>query len=79
MAELLHSLEARGLITGSAPDTPGPTQLTVEGAALHAHLADAVTTVTKRLHADLDPDDLTTAHRVLAEVTNRANRLRDEL
>ena len=28
VAELFHDLEARGLITGSAPDGPGPTQLT---------------------------------------------------
>jgi hypothetical protein len=35
--------------------------------------------VTRRLYADLDPDDLATAHRVLIEVTERANRLRDEL
>jgi DNA-binding MarR family transcriptional regulator len=79
VAELLHSLDARGLITGGAPDDLGPTQLTAEGAALHARLADAVTTVTRRLYADLDPDDLATAHRVLVEVTERANRLRDEL
>ncbi|HZD70147.1 MAG TPA: MarR family transcriptional regulator [Actinomycetes bacterium] len=78
VAELFHSLEARGLVTGSAPDGPGPTQLTPEGAALHADLADAVAGLTKRLYADLNPDDLATAHRVLVEVTERANRLRDE-
>jgi DNA-binding MarR family transcriptional regulator len=78
VAELLHGLEARGLVTGSAPDGPGPTQLTAEGAALNAKLADAVAAVTRRLYADLDPDDLATAHRVLVEVTQRANRLRDE-
>src|SRR5512133_2670595 len=42
VAELLHGLEARGLVTGSAADSPGPTQLTPEGAALHARLAEAV-------------------------------------
>jgi len=78
VAELFHSLEARGLVTGSAPDGPGPTQLTPEGAALNAKLADAVAALTKRLYADLDPDDLATAHRVLVEVTERANRLRDQ-
>jgi DNA-binding MarR family transcriptional regulator len=78
VAELFHDLEARGLVTGSAPDGPGPTQLTAEGAALNAKLADAVAARTKRLYADLDPDDLATAHRVLVEVTQRANRLRDE-
>jgi hypothetical protein len=57
---------------------PRPTQLTPEGAALNAKLADAVAALTRRLYADLDPDDLATAHRVLVEVTERANRLRDE-
>lgn len=78
VAELFHSLEARGLVTGSAPDGPGPTQLTPEGAALNAKLADAVAALTKRLYADLNPDELATAHRVLVEVTERANRLRDQ-
>ena len=78
VAGLFEGLEARGLVTGSAPDGPGPTRLTPEGAALNAKLADAVAAITGRLYAGLDPDDLATAHRVLAEVTERANRLRDE-
>ena len=60
------------------PDGPGPIQLTPEGAALHARLADAVANLTQRLYADLDPDDLATAHRVLVEITQRANRLRGQ-
>jgi DNA-binding MarR family transcriptional regulator len=78
VAELFRDLEASGLVTGSAPDGPGPTQLTPAGAALNAKLADAVAAQTKRLYADLDPDDLATAHRVLVEITQRANRLRDQ-
>jgi DNA-binding MarR family transcriptional regulator len=78
VAELFRGLEARGLVAGGAPDGPGPTQLTPEGAALNAQLTDAVAAATKRLYAGLDPDDLATAHRVLAEVTERANRLRGE-
>jgi DNA-binding MarR family transcriptional regulator len=78
VAELFHGLEASGLVTGSAPDGPGPTRLTPEGAALNAQLTDAVAALTKRLYVDLDPDDLATAHRVLVEVTERARRLRDE-
>jgi DNA-binding MarR family transcriptional regulator len=78
VAELLRGLEARGLVTGSDPDGSGPAQLTAEGAALHARLADAVAALTRRLYADLDPDDLATAHRVLVEVTERARRLRDQ-
>jgi hypothetical protein len=52
--------------------------LSPPGAALNAKLADAVAALTKRLYADLDPDDLATAHRVLVRVTERARRLRDE-
>jgi hypothetical protein len=43
---------------------------------MNAQLANAVT---MRLYADLDPGELETAHRVLAEVTERARRLRQEL
>jgi DNA-binding MarR family transcriptional regulator len=78
VAELFRGLEARGLVTGSDPDGPGPAQLTPEGAALNAKLADAIAALTKRLYADLDPDDLATAHRVLVEITQRANRLRNQ-
>lgn len=79
VAGLYCGLEARGMITGSDPDGPGPTELTAAGAALHTSAAAAVTTVTRRLYTDLDPNDLATAHRVLAEVTERANRLWHEL
>lgn len=79
VAEVFRGLEANALVSGSAPDGPGPTRLTTEGAALYARLADAVATVTKRLYADFDPDDLATAHRVLTQVVERANRLRGEL
>lgn len=34
--------------------------------------------LTGRLYAGLDPDDLATAHRVLAAVTQRANELRNQ-
>jgi DNA-binding MarR family transcriptional regulator len=78
VAELFRSLEARGLVTGSAPDGPGPTQLTPDGVALNGKLADASAALTERLYADLNPDDLATAHRVLVEVTQRATRLRDQ-
>ena len=78
VAELFRDLEARGLVTGSAADGPGPTQLTPDGATLHARLADAVADLTRRLYADLDPDDLATAHRVLVTVTERASHLRGQ-
>jgi DNA-binding MarR family transcriptional regulator len=76
---LVAGLEARGLITGGQPGRPGPIQLSGSGAALLSELAERVKAVTARLYADFDPDDLATAHRVLAEVTERANRLRHEL
>jgi DNA-binding MarR family transcriptional regulator len=78
LAELFRDLEARGLVTGSDPDGPGPVQLTPEGAALNAQLGEAVAAQSQRLYAGIDPDDLATAHRVLVEVTERANRLRNQ-
>jgi len=78
VAGLLHGLEAKGLVADSAADGPGSTQLTPEGAALHARLAEAVGSVTRRVYAGLDPDDLATTHRVLVEITERARRLRDQ-
>jgi DNA-binding MarR family transcriptional regulator len=77
LAELFRDLEARGLVTGSDPDGPGPVQLTPEGAALNAKLGEAVAAQSQRLYAGIDPGDLATAHRVLVEVTERANRLRN--
>jgi DNA-binding MarR family transcriptional regulator len=76
VAELFGSLEASGLVTGSDRDGPGPAQLTADGDALNAKLAQAVAATTQRLYAGLDPGDLATTHRVLAELTERANRLR---
>jgi DNA-binding MarR family transcriptional regulator len=78
VADLLGGLEARGLVSGTAHDDPGPARLTTEGAALHAELAEAITPTTTQLYADMDPADLTTARRVLLEVTERAERLRQE-
>jgi hypothetical protein len=78
VAQLLRGLEARRLVTGSAADGPGPTNLTPDGAALDASLAGEVGTVTRRAFADIDPGDLATTHRVLIEFTERARRLRDQ-
>lgn len=76
---LLNGLEARGLVTSSDADSAGPTALTPTGAALHTRAAEAVTTVTRRLYADLDPADLAVAHNVLSTVTQRARQLREEV
>ena len=72
-AGLVQSLKERGLITA------GPVQLTEAGAELHAKLSEAVGAIAPRLYGGLDPADLATTHRVLVEVTERANRLRDAL
>jgi DNA-binding MarR family transcriptional regulator len=79
VADLLAGLAARGLVTGVAPDGPGPAELTAEGTALHATLTAAIGPTTRQLYAGFDPDDLATAHRVLADVVERAGRLRAEL
>ncbi|HEY9524366.1 MAG TPA: MarR family transcriptional regulator [Thermopolyspora sp.] len=78
-AELLSGLEARGFISASAPDAPGPVELTPQGAAEYARLTKTVGAATTKLYADFDSADLTTAHRVLTQVIERAQRLRDEL
>jgi DNA-binding MarR family transcriptional regulator len=79
VAELLAGLAAKGLVSGVAPDGPGPAELTPEGAALHTRLAEVVTPATQRLYAGFAAEDLATAHRVLTSVVERADRLRAEL
>jgi DNA-binding MarR family transcriptional regulator len=74
--DLLAGLEAEGLITGFSLGSPGPSQLTDKGSALHGQLAEAVAPITEQLFADFDADDLATAHRVLMLLIDRANRLR---
>jgi DNA-binding MarR family transcriptional regulator len=79
VADLLARLEAQGLVAGTAPDVPGPARLTAEGTARHTRLAEAVAPRTRQLFAGFDPDDLATAHRVLAQVVERADHLAAEL
>ncbi|MFC4592103.1 MarR family winged helix-turn-helix transcriptional regulator [Sphaerisporangium corydalis] len=79
VAALLGGLEAAGLVRGSSPDGAGPVELTGEGADLFARLAGTVAPATRSLYAGIDPDDLATAHRVLAQVVERAGHLRATL
>ncbi len=79
IAELLAGLQARGLITGSAMGEPGPAQLTPEGIAMHATLAGTVAPVSGQVFADFAPGDLATARRVLDQVIDQANRLRQDI
>ena len=76
---LLAGLEARGLADGTAPDGPGPAQLTDAGRETLGRLGQTVAAVTARLYGAMDQDDLVTARRVLAEVVERANGLSREL
>jgi DNA-binding MarR family transcriptional regulator len=78
-AALLAGLEAKGLVSGSPEDGQGPVQLTAEGAALFAMLAEAIAPVTARLYNGIDPGDLAVAHEVLAQVTERAGHLTQEM
>jgi hypothetical protein len=74
VAALYGKLTAQGLVT---EDTP--IRLTDTGTARYAELLAAVTVVTKQLYSEFARDDLATAHRVLEEVTGRAQQLRAEL
>lgn len=74
IAALLDGLQRRGLITGD-----GSITLTDAGTGLHTSLAAAVQRATSQLYAGLDANDLAVAHQVLAEITQRASQLRQEL
>lgn len=75
VAELLAGLEERGHATGTAQDSPGPARATPEGSALLARLSEAAAPAIRALYSGLDPADLAVAHRVLIEVTGRADEL----
>jgi hypothetical protein len=78
-ADLLAGLERRGLATGTARDGGVPARITADGTAELTRLAELTSPATRRVFADFDPEDLTTAHRVLAEVTRRADQFRADL
>lgn len=67
---LLSGLEERGVIS-----TTGGVTLTGEGAELFARMGTVTRSSTAGLFAGFDPADLDVAHRVLAELTERANAL----
>jgi DNA-binding MarR family transcriptional regulator len=48
-------------------------RLTADGQALFQRISDGIRRIAERLYGDLPPEDLATAHRVLATVTQRAN------
>jgi hypothetical protein len=79
VAALLAGLEADALITGSAPDGPGPVQLTDRGIARHAELAALIVPATTQVFAGLDPTDLAVTHRVLLQLTEQAEQVRSSM
>ncbi|NUT06920.1 MAG: hypothetical protein HOV76_25925 [Hamadaea sp.] len=77
-AELLAGLEEAGLAEGTAR-AAGPARITATGTAVLARLTELTSPATRQVFGDLDPADLATAHRVLAEVAQRADQLRAEM
>jgi DNA-binding MarR family transcriptional regulator len=78
VASLLAGLEEQGLASGTAVDDPGPARATPEGSARLARLTETVAPATRELFSGFDPDDLATAHRVLTQVTERADQLSEQ-
>jgi DNA-binding MarR family transcriptional regulator len=76
--ELLAGLEARGLAIGTAKDGPGPARLTPEGTEELRRLNEAIAPSVRDLYSGMPAEDLATAHRVLRQVIDRADRLRAE-
>ena len=74
VAELLAGLQARGLAAGTAKDDPGPARLTEQGAELFRGLAEAVAPATREVFAGIGQADLATAHRVLRQIIEQAQR-----
>ena len=74
-ADLLDGLARKNLASGL--DGDGPVQLTREGSDLYAGLAERIQATTSQLYSGFDHADLATTPTVLAEITERANRLRD--
>jgi DNA-binding MarR family transcriptional regulator len=76
--ELLAGLEARGLVSGTSRNGPGPAQLTPEGTEEFRRLTEIIGPAVRDLYSGMAPEDLATAHRVLRQVIDRANELRAE-
>jgi DNA-binding MarR family transcriptional regulator len=68
----LDELVTAGLVARTAGDQPR-VELTPAGEALHHQVREGINRIADRLYRDFSADDLATAHRVLATVTERAN------
>jgi hypothetical protein len=75
VADLLAGLEARGLAIGTAKKSSGPAVLTPEGAGVLRRLAETVAPTTREVFAGIAHEDLATAHRVLQQVIEQAQKL----
>ena len=65
VAQLVHS----GLVS----DADGELALTPAGTGRFEQIRDSIAGITRRLYGGMAAEDLAVAHRVLAEVTERAN------
>jgi len=65
LARLIHS----GLVT----DVNGAVALTPAGTGRFEEIREGIAVITQRLYGDLPAEDLAAAHRILVEVTERAN------
>jgi hypothetical protein len=72
-------MQTAGLASGTSLNGVGPAQITANGTATLARLTQRVAPTTQRLYDSLDPADLATAHRVLADVIERADDIRRTL
>ena len=67
----IDELVAGGLVSLSGD--PASLALTADGEARFAAIRHGIDQIAERLYGDLPPEDLATAHRILAIVTERAN------
>jgi DNA-binding MarR family transcriptional regulator len=68
---VVDGLAAEGLVARSGH--PANLTLTPTGDARHRQIRHGIDQITERLYGDLPHEDLATAHRILAIVTERAN------
>ena len=73
---LLTQLEAGGLIRVDRDNGMSSVTMTPEGLAQYAELRESIGNLSAQLLADVDPDDLAAARRVLEQMRTRAESLR---
>ncbi len=68
-ADSLDRIVHSGLVT----DVDGAVALTDAGTGRYKEISEGAAAISRRLYGDLPAEDLAAAHRVLVEVTERAN------